>query len=97
MTITAGMDDLRRGYETLRAQAIGEEVTAVTPRGLALFLRSGLTAWMVAWAPPGSAPAPTTPVPSTKQGRHEVLAGLSGELVRVLAEMAVSSQRRYCA
>lgn len=80
---------LAEAYEALRAQATGI-ATPVTPRGLALFLRAGLAAWMVAWtsttAPRGPAIPPGRPRP--------VLGGLSMDLVRVLAEMVLAGQRR---
>jgi hypothetical protein len=76
-------------YEALRAQATGI-ATPVTPRGLSLFLRAGLAAWMVAWtsttAPRGAAMPPGRPRP--------VLSGLSMDLVSVLAEMVLAGQRR---
>lgn len=37
---------LVRRYEELRAQALGEPATLGTGRGLALFLRQGLVAWL---------------------------------------------------
>lgn len=91
LKIIAGRDELERGYEALRAQVVGT-ATFVMPRGLALFRHSGMVAWMSACAP-----LPVTSARSAPQGERprEVLAGLSSELVRVLAEMAVGSQRGY--
>jgi hypothetical protein len=37
---------LARRYEELRAQALGEPATLGTGRGLTLFLRRGLVAWL---------------------------------------------------
>ncbi len=96
MTITAGADDLQQSYEALRAQALGQE-TAMMPRGLVLLLHAGMVAWMTACAPVASLPATAKPGPSIKVGKDHVLAGRSAELVRVLAEMAVGSQRRLWA
>lgn len=81
--------ELVQAYEVLRAQAIGTS-TPVTPRGLALFLASGLVAWMAAWA----RPAPPKASPPAVGGARRMPAGLSGEMVSVLAEMALGSQRR---
>jgi len=39
-------------YEELRCQALGEEIPVVTPMGLALFLRRGMPAWILAWLKP---------------------------------------------
>ncbi|MGH9107628.1 MAG: hypothetical protein ACRDZX_17720 [Acidimicrobiales bacterium] len=88
MTITAGAADLARGYEALRAQALGE-LPALTPRGRAVLMSAGLPAWMGALPPPSRPRAPVTPgaepVPQNGQG---------GELVRLLAEMLLASQAR---
>lgn len=81
--------ELEQAYEVLRAQAIGTCAPA-TPRGLALVLASGLVAWMAAWA----RPAPPKAAPPPVGGPRLVLAGLSVELVSVLAEMALGGQRR---
>lgn len=90
MTITAPADDLVQAYEALRAQAVGQTPT-VTPRGLALFLRVGLAGWMPACAPLGSA----SPSKRSTDDRPQTPAvDLDGELVRVLTEMALGSQRR---
>jgi len=85
-------DELVCGYEALRAQATGE-LPAAIPRGLALFLAAGFSAWMKAWAPL-TPPAPTAPAP---QGDREVRIGLGGEVVRLLTEMALGCQRRWAA
>ena len=81
--------ELEQAYEVLRAQATGIAAPA-TPRGLAVFSARGLVAWMAAWARP--APLPTVAAPPS--GPRLVLAGLSRELVSVLAEMALGGQRR---
>ena len=92
MKITAGAGELWQGYEALRAQAVGQ-ISAVTPRGLALFRRSGMVAWMSASAPLASTDVPLSP----SINRHsDVFGGSCVELVRVLAEMALGSQRRCC-
>ena len=91
MKITAAASDLTQGYEALRAQAVGE-IPTMTPRGLALFLRGGLPSWMCACLPIGR-PAPTS-TPAACAGQVSGLTSLSVELVRLLTEMALSSQRR---
>ena len=83
---------MTESYEALRAQATGTGVPLTTARGLALFLRSGLAAWMTAWRQLVAAPS------STPTGRpHEQLAiafRLGPELAVVLTEMALGQQRR---
>lgn len=90
MKITAAASDLTQGYEALRAQAVGE-IPTMTPRGLALFLRGGLPSWMCACVPTGR-PAPTA-TPVACSGQVSGLTSLSVELVRLLTEMALSSQK----
>lgn len=90
MKIIAGPTDLEQGYEALRAQAVGE-IPSVTPRGLALFLRAGLPAWMSACAP---VTRPTLTRSSTHGSQERRLSSLSTDLVRVLTEMALGSRRR---
>ena len=90
--------EVSAAYEALRSQATGR-LSPVTHRGLSLVLGSGLPAWVKAWAQPGEAAAvappaaaPSAPAvtmtggPPTAQG---VSAGTGGELVRLLAEMAL--------
>lgn len=89
-TLSASTVDLAQAYEALRAQALGQ-TPAITPRGLALFLRVGLAAWMPACAPLGS----TIPPTRASDGRPRMpLVELDAELVRILAEMALGSHRR---
>ena len=82
---------LRHRYEELRGQVL-EGVPSGCRMGLALMLREGMAGWIEGWAAaetletvccfPGSA-APVSPLPD---GR--------GELVAVLAAMALASVRR---
>jgi len=84
---------LEQAYEALRAQATGQ-LAATTPRGLALFLARGLPSWLVAWTAPVLVPAPRqAPAASIS---NLSLAGLSAELVNVLAAMVLGAERRYC-
>jgi len=79
---------LSRGYEEMRAQVIGVSAAA-TPRGLALFMRRGLVAWMNTWrglvSQPGRVPIraaePVTAFAPTT------------EFASLLAEMAMSRWR----
>ncbi|MGH9304374.1 MAG: hypothetical protein ACRDZ5_08185 [Acidimicrobiales bacterium] len=87
MTISADVTDLAAGYEALRAQALGE-LPATTPRGLAVFVRGGLVAWMRALAP---ITRPTQP-PVRSEAREPT--GFGTELVALLAEMVLSSGKR---
>jgi hypothetical protein len=92
--ITAPGAELLGGYEALRAQARGE-LPPLAPCGLAVFLRGGLVSWMVA-CPPRARPRPSRVAagsPATFRGPG-ALAGANAELARLLAEMALRSQRR---
>jgi hypothetical protein len=91
MKITAAARELTQGYEALRAQAVGE-IPTLTPRGLAVFMRGGLPSWMCACVPTSRPSPPATPIACS--GQVSALSGLSTELVRLLTEMALSSQRR---
>jgi hypothetical protein len=77
-------------YEALRAQATGL-LSATTPRGLTLFLAEGCAAWMHAWTP--LAPPPTTDRPATSDRQPPIVCG--GEVVQLLAEMALRCQTRW--
>jgi len=89
--IAAGPADLEEGYEALRAQAVGE-IPGHTPRGMALFLSRGMVAWMCA-SPP--LPRQAAVGPTRSLGVDRAPAGVSRELVRVLAEMALRSESRW--
>ena len=87
MTIVAPAAELKQSYEALRAQAAGE-IPSFTPRGLAVFLGRGMSAWMCACPPrPPTSPASTENIDAG-------LAGVSGELVRLLTAMVLSRQGR---
>lgn len=83
-------DELCAGYEALRAAATGSPVTD-TPRGLALLLAQGLPGWVRAWSP---LPATQPIVPA---GARPAVAGLAGEMVRVLTEIALGSRTQLAA
>ena len=91
MTIVAPAAELEQSYEVLRAQAVGE-IPSVTPRGLAVFLGRGMSAWMRA-CPPRPRPVPPAS-PASAENIDAGLAGVSAELVRLLAAMVVSRQGR---
>jgi hypothetical protein len=80
-------NELLAGYEALRAAATGSLV-AQTPRGLALLLAEGLPGWIRAWNP---LPATQPIVPCADR---RAVAGLAGEMVRVLTEIALGSRTR---
>jgi len=81
--------DVTLAYEAPRAQATGQ-LPAASPRGLALFLATGVPDWLKAWTP--LAPA----VPQTPAAPHhlEPPVGLGAEVVQLLTEMAWGCQRR---
>jgi len=84
-------------YETLRAQATGEYPGIATPRGLALFLRQGMPAWMSAWLDCASITRLVTPRLPADKGN-----GLPGashpEVAMVLVSMALQTRKegRLC-
>jgi len=92
VTITASADDLTLGYEALRAEAVGEPVV-IGPRGRAVLLRGGLVAWMRALPPTAPAPRPgRSPIDAPAM----TSAGMRGELISVIAGMALGAGRRWC-
>ena len=91
MRATAPASELAQGYEALRAQALGR-APRLTPRGLTVFLRGGLASWMCACPPESRARPSAAAAPGVREAR--ALTAGSVELVRLLAGMALSSQRR---
>lgn len=91
MNVVASAVDLARGYEALRAEAVGR-LPVSTPRGRAVLLRDGLVAWMRA-LPPSR--------PTTRDGRPGTdapaitAADRRRELVDVLATMALGAGRSW--
>ncbi|HET9061107.1 MAG TPA: hypothetical protein VFN61_14405 [Acidimicrobiales bacterium] len=75
-------DEIRAGYEALRAVATGQGPCG-TPRGLTLLLSQGLPAWVRSWAPLAP-PCPVVPV-----AQRAGTTGAGAEVVRVLTEMAL--------
>ena len=84
--------ELQQAYEALRAQATGQ-LTTSTPRGLALFLASGLPAWLTVFTTWTAVPASVAAPSPVVAGSSPDLAGLGLELVRVLTEMSLGGQR----
>jgi hypothetical protein len=76
-------------YEELRAQVTGESLCPFTPRGLALFLRSGMAAWMGAWS--GSAPVSMDRGRDRLTGQRAPTTGLRLEIATVVAGMVLSA------
>lgn len=83
-------DEIRSGYEALRAAATGQHACD-TPRGLTLLQTQGLPAWMRAWSP---LPPPQPAVPTEQR---PVATGVGTEVVRVLTEMVLGSRSRLAA
>ena len=84
---------MTEGYEALRAQATGVGTAPTTARGLALFLRSGLAAWMTAWRQ--LVAAPSSPPAARPAEQLATAFRLGPELAVVLTEMALGQQRRW--
>jgi hypothetical protein len=76
----------------LRAQAIGGNAVAPPARGLAMFLRRGLPAWLKSWE---RIPLPPTPAAATcRPPDPELLPlGLQAEAVVLLANMALGERK----
>lgn len=87
MTLAASATELERGYEALRAQAVGT-IPPTRPRGLAVLCRAGLVAWMRA-LPPST---PDRQDERLAPDRDTALAGLGSELVSILTEMALGAR-----
>ncbi len=92
-TVTTSADgrQLDCAYEALRAAAMGRPtIEAPSPRGLALFLRSGLAGWLAAWVR-----LVATPPPSARRGSEGPTAatGLGAELATLLIQMALIAHR----
>lgn len=80
--------ELAQRYEDLRNWALGGPVALNPARGLALFLRRGLPAWMQIWAQ--HVPArPVVPPPVSTTPREPLPQGLGVEVARVLANMVL--------
>ena len=75
-------------YEELRAQATGGNRCLFTPRGLALFLRAGMVAWIRAWSEPTPLGAGSTR--ATLARTRTLTAGARSEIAMVVACMALS-------
>ena len=100
MRATAPAADLAQGYEALRAQATGQ-APCRRPRGLAVLLCGGLASWMCACPPESRARPSAAPAPGASEagaeGSGSAASAASAELVRLLAGMTLSSQRRRAA
>lgn len=79
---------MARRYEELRSFALGEKTCVEASRGLALFLKEGMAAWISAW----SLPAPCS-LGARKHVDADVLPkwGRADEVAVVLANMALVS------
>jgi hypothetical protein len=76
------------GYEDLRRVAIGRPPSAGRGVGFALFLRSGMAAWIEACE---AMPAPSPPFRPPPMERDQLLpTDVRGEVTMVLAAMAFS-------
>jgi hypothetical protein len=75
-------------YEALRSAALGAAPTAgANARGLALFMRHGMAAWMRGWR---NCAAPLCARVGDAQGTR---AAVHPEMVAVLAQMALAAAR----
>lgn len=83
-------------YEELRQQALGRQSGIPRSQGLALLMRSGMSAWMQAWAQCTVAPpAPSVPQPP---GDQEIFPlELHQEVTMLLAGMVLYGRREAIA
>ena len=85
-------NNLCEHYEELRAQATGEYRCVATPRGLALLLRRGVPAWMLAWSDCAPVTGITAPRSTNDKG-NGLLDLLHSEVAALLVSMALQSQK----
>jgi len=90
MTETLSGEHLRQAYEVLRTHALGKPLAATVPKGLALFLRSGLPGWMQAWK--RLVPSPSRPAPTTASPSASISLGMAAELALLLTQMVLSGR-----
>jgi hypothetical protein len=81
--------ELRDRYEQLRRLALGEAVAGVEERGLglALLMRWGVRAWLEANS------ESVLPAPASPSDGRSLATDVRGELVRIVASMALSATR----
>jgi hypothetical protein len=85
-------NNLCEQYEALRAQATGQRPDITTPRGLALFLRQGMPAWISAWS--DCAPVTSTTAPRVPNGKDSgLLSSSHSEVAVLLVNMALQAQK----
>ncbi len=85
------MEGLAERYEELRAYAVGA-VPGSVPRGLALLVRRGVSAWVQGWA--SCAPACRAPTEPAAGGVSTTGTRTQAELVMALVTMALSCRGR---
>lgn len=73
-------------YEALRRHALEPHHDGAARDGLAVLLRQGVAAWMEAWS---TLPAPAVRAAQEGRERPPLPDGMSAEVVRVLAAMAL--------
>jgi hypothetical protein len=86
---SAPASDLVECYEDLRRQALSQNGARHGGRGLVLFLRQGMKAWMDAWLGSLIAGPTKTPIGSDSMGPG-VPWDLRGQVAAILAGMALS-------
>lgn len=84
--------ELTQGYEALRAQALGANAVASPARGLALFLRRGLPAWLESWERISPPPSPSS-TECRPPGPALLPLGIGAEAVVLLANMVLDGRK----
>ena len=83
---------LAEGYEALRRDVLGIDSLARPGLGLALFMSSGMAAWMAAWPPRMCRHDGAS---TSRSEQPEVVPrGLRGEVTTILAGMVLSASTR---
>lgn len=82
--------ELRARYERLRRLALGEALTGLDERGLGLVLlmRRGVRAWLEATS------QVVPPVQASLSDESSLATDVRGELIRIVASMALSATRQ---
>ncbi len=82
--------ELRARYERLRRLALGEVVAGFDERGLglALLMRRGVPAWLEAMS------ERVSPAQAPSSDESTLATDLRGELIRIVASMALSATRQ---
>jgi hypothetical protein len=77
-------------YEALRSEALSGNRAVAGARGLILFLRQGLAAWMETWQRMVPASAPVVPLSSPQKA--SVPSNLPRQIANILADLVIRTR-----